>query len=540
MQGPSATYNIPLVTRLSGLLNPDALAAALNDTIARHEALRTLLVEADGEPCQRIVPAQGAEIVFVRHSLEQPGSEAALAAAAGYTFDLATELPVRAWLFSTGQTEHTLLILLHHIAADGWSIAPLYRDLARAYAGRIEGKAPDWEEPLPVQYADYTLWHRELLGTEDDPHSRLSTQLEYWRTALAGLPDELPLPYDHPRSSTSTGHEDGVEFRIDAATHLILADLARAENITMFMVVHTAVAIVLHLHGAGTDIPVGAPVAGRADELLDGLVGFFVNNLVLRADLGGDPSVRELLARVRAVDLAAFGQQDVPFERVVEALRPSRSVARHPLYQTTITLEPGTDAPLCLAGAQLVGSTAVRSVTTGAKFDLSFDFRMSKTADGSPGELLGWVNYDTGLFDRPIVRRLADCVTAVLGKISADPTLRLSDLAGALPRSVLPLARRAAPEPPATVRATVPGSRAEKAVAAIWAESLGRRDIALHEDFFSLGGSMPTACSVVSRCGEWFGAEIPVQALIEAPTVKEFTQRVHVLIRESTARRFRG
>jgi pristinamycin I synthase-3/4 len=216
-----------------------------------------------------------------------------------------------------------LALVIHHIAADGWSMAPLARDLTVAYEARRAGKAPDWPE-LPIQYADYTLWQQELLGGEDDPESLISEQIEYWRKALAELPDELRLPVDRQRSATSGNEGGNVPFQVDATLHRNLSELAVRSDASLFMVVQAGLAALLSRMGAGSDILIGSAIAGRTDEALHELVGFFVNTLVLRVDTGGDPTFRELIARSRETALSAYANQDLPFERLVDILRPDR------------------------------------------------------------------------------------------------------------------------------------------------------------------------------------------------------------------------
>ncbi|MFF8594381.1 non-ribosomal peptide synthase/polyketide synthase [Streptomyces sp. NPDC015220] len=420
MEGPSATYNIPLALRLSGDLDERALEAALADVVERHESLRTVFPVADGVPCQRVLDADAARPRLRVTEAGEGDLPDRLAQAARHGFRLSEEPPLHAELFRLRADEHVLLLVVHHIAGDGWSTGPLSRDLTTAYAARSEGAKPEWS-PLPVQYADYALWQRELLGAGSDPDSLLSGQLGYWRTRLADLPEQVELPFDRPRPAVTSHRGAHLPVRIDAELHQGLRALARDGGASLFMVLQAGLAALLGKLGAGTDVPIGTPIAGRTDEAVDDLVGFFVNTLVLRTDLSGDPSFTELLGRVRADALAAYAHQDVPFEHLVEALNPTRSLAHHPLFQTMLALQNaplGTfDLPRLRVAADLVH-------TGTAKCDLTF---MLTERPGAHG-LSGLVEYSTDLFDAATVEGIVDRWLRLLRAVVADPGRRIGQV----------------------------------------------------------------------------------------------------------------
>ncbi len=333
-----------------------------------------------------------------------------MAEAEGYVFDLAAEIPVHAQGFSVGPDEHVLVLVLHHIACDGWSAGPLGRDLATAYAARVGGSAPKWDE-LPVQYADYALWQRELLGAVGDPGSLAARQ--------SGLPDVLTLPFDRPRPAVASHCGAEVPVAIGADAHGRADELARQAGVTPFMVVQAALAALLSRWGGGTDIPIGTPLAGRGDEALHDLVGFFINTLVLRTDLSGDPTFRELLARVRETDLAAFENQDLPFERLVEVLAPPRSLARHPLFQVNLSFDNNAGVSFDLPGLQV--AELVLPGRKSAKFDLNFLLRGVYGADGRPAGIEGVIEYATDLFDHHTVQALAGRFAQLLEELITYP-----------------------------------------------------------------------------------------------------------------------
>ncbi|MDG9708926.1 non-ribosomal peptide synthetase [Streptomyces sp. DH10] len=434
LAGPDNTYNVPLVLRWDGELDQDALRAALGDLTARHETLRTLIRQRDGQAVQHILPVTAARPALTVEPVAQDQLPDALSAAAGRPFRLESELPLRTVLFTTETSRRqTLLLLLHHIACDRASLPRLLDDLGTAYRARVTGDAPDWP-PLPTQYADFTLWQRELLGTDGEPSALRAGQLAYWNKTLAGLPERIPLPTDRTEQAPSgrPAHTTGdtVAFTVPADVHGRLLEVAADEQASLFLVVHAGLAALLTRLGAGTDIPIGTAVSDRADAELDGLVGFFVNTLALRTDTSGEPTFRELLGRVTRADLAAFAHQDVPFDLVVEAQGPRRAasgqaVFGRSLFQVMLVLTPSLPDRLELPG----GSATVDLVVRGsAGFDLTFGLFERRDADGTCRGLDGVVEYRTELFDRATVEALCTRFTRLLRSAADTPDIPVHDI----------------------------------------------------------------------------------------------------------------
>ncbi|MGN7308277.1 non-ribosomal peptide synthetase DhbF [Bacillus subtilis] len=424
LEGPSPTYNIPVAVRLSGELDQGLLKAALYDLVCRHESLRTIFPESQGTSYQHILDAgQAHPELHVTEIAEKELSDR-LAEAVRYSFDLAAEPAFRAELFVIGPDEYVLLLLVHHIVGDGWSLTPLTRDLGTAYAARCHGRSPEWA-PLAVQYADYALWQQELLGNENNPNSLIAGQLAFWKETLKNLPDQLELPTDYSRPAEPSHDGDTIHFRIEPEFHKRLQELARANRVSLFMVLQSGLAALLTRLGAGTDIPIGSPIAGRNDDALGDLVGLFINTLVLRTDTSGDPSFRELLDRVREVNLAAYDNQDLPFERLVEVLNPARSRATHPLFQIMLAFQNTPDAELHLPDME--SSLRINSVGS-AKFDLTLEISEDRLADGTPNGMEGLLEYSTDLFKRETAQALADRLMRLLEAAESDPDEQIGNL----------------------------------------------------------------------------------------------------------------
>ncbi|MGW7194517.1 condensation domain-containing protein, partial [Streptomyces sp. NPDC054838] len=335
------------------------------------------------------------------------------------TFDLAARIPLRARLFLPGDGGCVLVLLVHHIATDGWSLAPLLRDLGEAYTARCAGRPPGWR-PLPVQYADYALWQAGLLA---DP----AALLDHWRAALDGMPARTVLPADRPRPAEPSGRGAALTARLDAGAHRGLAALARTRRASLFMVARSAPAAALSATGAGQDLAIGTPVAGRPDQDLHELVGCFVNSLVLRTDLSGDPAVGELVERVRDADLAAFDHQDLPFGLLVEHLceEGGRTLGEHPFFQVMLTVQEAAD------DAVRLGPVSGRATSTdlgAAKFDLSFHCAERRDAHGGPAGMDVYVQYAEDLFDAQTARLLLEVYVRALGAFAASADARLGEL----------------------------------------------------------------------------------------------------------------
>ena len=434
-----AVYNVFSGVRLHGPLDPAALEDALAALVRRHESLRTAVAERGGAPVQQVNPAEEwacehADLSALAAEEREAEVTARARALAEHPFDLARGPLFRAVLLRLGGEEHALLLCMHHLASDGWSMGILWRELAALYAAALRGEAAELPEPA-VRYGDYAAWQRERLRGP-----ALEREVAFWRERLAGAPELLDLPADHPRPPVQSfaGRREAVA--VPAALAERLRALARAEGSTLFMVLLAAWQALLGHYAGQDDVVVGTPVAGRTEKELEEVVGLFANTLALRTDLSGDPPFRALLHRVRETMLGAYDHQELPFEKLVEALQPERSLGHSPLFQSLFTLQDAGSAPAPLEGVRVTGLALESRI---AKFDLSL--AVAETADG----LRGGVLYAAELFEPATVRRLVEHWTALLAAAAEAPERPLGELLWtSLPGREALLARGAGPDAP--------------------------------------------------------------------------------------------
>ncbi|MEU0499432.1 amino acid adenylation domain-containing protein, partial [Nocardia sp. NPDC005998] len=412
----SAVDNIPLAVRLSGALDVAALEQALGDVFARHEVLRTTYPSSASGPHQVIQPADQAVPRLTVTDIDESDLLRMVIEFALTTFDVTVQVPLKVGLFRIAEHDHVLAFTVHHVSADGSSMGPLARDVMAAYVARAQGEIPQWA-PLPVQYADYALWQRSVLGSEDDPESLAAQQVAYWQSTLAGLPDQLELPADRPRPPAQSFQGKAIRFEIAPDKHARLHELARANNASLFMVVHAALAVLLARLSGTDDIAVGTPIAGRGERELDDLIGMFVNTLVFRTRVRSGDTFADLLADVRERDLEAFANADVPFERLVEVLNPERSTARNPLFQIGLSFQNLAETTFTLPGLSV---SAVNFDSQLAKTDLHVTLYDRYADDGTPAEIVTEFGYAIDLFDEATVQGFADRFLRVLDAVVAD------------------------------------------------------------------------------------------------------------------------
>ncbi|MFD4183506.1 condensation domain-containing protein, partial [Rhodococcus sp. NPDC058514] len=447
----SPAYNVAMAVRLTGRLDEDALRAAVTDVLERHESLRTLFPSVDGEPTQLIVSTAEALPDLQAEQVAEADLAPRIAELAGSGFDVTAAVPLRAGLFRSGQDEHVLALVVHHICADGFSLAPLARDLMVAYSARSDGHGPQWA-PLPVQYADFTQWQHRVLGDTADRSSLLSAQLDHWRRELDGMPELLALPTDRPRPQARSMRGHVLDFSVDPQVHQLLVRLAREHNSSVFMAMHAAFAVLLARLCDTDDVPIGTPIAGRGEAALDDMVGMFVNTLVLRSRVGSGTSFTDLLADTRETDLRAFHHADLPFERLVDALSLERSTSYTPLFQVVFEFRNNDRARLELPGLTVAGIDLGTAISN---FDLQLTCTEEFDDTGGPAGISAGFTYATDLFDPATIAGFGRRLVAILTAVTADPATAVGDidLLDAAELTALAPALGAAPVPARTLPA---------------------------------------------------------------------------------------
>ncbi|MFT4174751.1 MAG: amino acid adenylation domain-containing protein, partial [Rhodocyclaceae bacterium] len=418
LEPDSPFYNLPGALRLVGDLDVAALGRTLDEIVRRHESLRTRYVAGDGDPLQQVLPPAPLPLPLTDlSSLPREEAEAAarhlIAAEAHRPFDLEHDVPVRAALIRLGPAEHILLFCMHHIASDGWSRGVLIREVGALYAAFARHEASPLAEPR-IQYADFARWQRARLQA-----AALDAQRDYWTRQLADAPALLELPTDRPRPAVQDLRGATLAFTLDASMTRALQELARGHGATLYMVLLAAFNVLLGRYSGQRDICVGSPIANRHHPDTEGLIGFFANTLVMRTDLSGDPRFIDVLGAVRDTATAAYEHQDIPFEALVEALNPVRSMSHSPLFQVAFALQNAARDSMRLADLTL---TALTGESGTSKFDLS----LIVSEDGA--QLNGQIEYKTGLFDAATIARLAGHLRNLLGSIISGPARRLSQL----------------------------------------------------------------------------------------------------------------
>lgn len=444
-RGRSAAFTIPLAWRLFGRLDTRVLQQAINDLLKRHESLRTVFAEVDGEPVQRVLHVNDAGSPFSTIEVDLNEIDQAVMSAVGHQFDLYAEVPIRVTALDVRSAHRAptdvwiLVIVVHHVAGDGASIAPLMRDITTAYAARLRDTAPRWA-PLPAQYADYTLWQRDMLGDADDPNSRITSQLNYWRHEIAGVPEISSFPTDRPRPENGSHYGDIVEFKIDFIGRLEIEECAQNRSATVSMVLQAALAVLIFECSAREDVVIGGPIAGRTDEALTDLVGFFVNMWVLRVDLSGDPTFGEVIDRVRSKALRAYENQDIPFAQVADLLKVPRSPSHHRIFQIRMAWNDYEDDAPVFPGLDVEDQPIVNSNRIGW-YDCFFNMG-TNNVNGKRG-ISGAIHYATSLFDRRTIEDFAYRYVSILRSGVKDPDSAISalfraDSSLAKPHNIMP------------------------------------------------------------------------------------------------------
>lgn len=509
----SDAYNIPVAFHLCGLLDDEALAWSLNTIVERHEVLRSVFTTVDGVPMTRTLSL--VSVPFARLDVRSSRSEERMERAmqlvcreACAPFDLARGPLLRALLIQLGEQEYIFLLNMHHCVTDGWSVDVMCRELDICYRAFVNGAEPDLP-PLTIQYADYALWQRQLLQ-----EARREEQLPYWKTQLQGASSRLPLA----RSTTCTMRGATCSLLLPRPLVQAVATIGKQQKATLFMALLAAFKMQLCVFTGQTDLVIGTPVASRTTIELEPLIGFFVNMLVLRTRMDGDPTYQDVLQQVRTTALEAYAHQDLPFELLVDALHLQRDIDRNPLFQVVFALQ---DAPNVAPSLENIVMEPLTIPLEDALFDLSVEVK----------EVVeGWVvsaNYMADLFDGETIRQFLHNYEQLLHRITDNPALHLSELSPSLMFDV-PLIDAVVLSPSASsiVERIAPRTPLEALLVAVWSEVLKRTDLSVQDNFFEIGGHSLLAAQLVSRLHDIFQAEFSVRMIFQAPTVADLAEEL--------------
>jgi len=521
------SYHMATAVRLRGSFSVAGLGWAVNQLVVRHETLRTNFVVRGGVPVQVVAEPAPLEIELVEVSAaaESTGREELqrlLSEEVERPFELATGRLLRVKVIRVGSAAHVVLITMHHIISDAWSMEIFVRELARLYEARVSGEPARLPE-LPVQYADYAVAQRDWLKG-----AVLEEQLGYWKQQLG---EELPvveLPLDHVRPAVQTFRGGRRRLSLTRETSEELKRLSRGEGATLFMTLLAGFKVLLHYYTAADEIIVGTPIAGRNQVEVETLIGCFLNTLVLRTELRGNPTFRELMGRVKEVALGAYAHQEAPFELLLGELQPERDLSRTPLFQVMFNLLNVTETEIRLPGLML---ETMAPPDAGAKFDLTV-YAFEKA-----GRLQFAFVYNRDLFEDATIARMVKCFQVLLAVIARHPEQSISSLINELPfvanrkmdRQALPkVSKQREPK-----EYLAPSTPAEKIVAEVWGEVLGIEQVGRNDNFFEIGGHSLLATQVISRVQETFEVEMPLRSLFEHPTLSAFAIAIEVKIVES-------
>ncbi|WP_338869862.1 amino acid adenylation domain-containing protein [Myxococcus stipitatus] len=519
------SYNLPFVVRLRGALDVAALERAFTELVRRHEALRTTFAEVEGEPVQRIASPEVVrlQVVPVESRSGEPlavTTRRHVEALARESFDLTKGPLMRVTLLKEGEGEQVLVVVVHHIVADGWSMGVMAREVEELYGAYVKGEEGALEE-LGLQYADYAVWQREWMKGEV-----LEEQLGWWRERLRGAPEVLEVPGDRARPAVQGYRGASVAVRMKEELAEGLRELSRREGVTLYMTLLAGFQTLLARYSGQWDVVVGSPVSGRTVKEVEGLIGFFVNTMVVRTEAGGELTFLEMMGKVKESVLGALGHQEVPFEKLVEAMSPARDMSRAPLVQVAF----GLNGPARLPRLPGVSASEVEYEPGMAKFDLALSVREDAE------HLTSFWELNTDLFDQETVERMAAHYQQLLEAAVRAPGARLSALPMTGHREV-PV-KRAMTAPPSRKKERwvpegfiAPRTAIEELVADTWAPLLGMKRVGAEDHFFDQGGHSLLVMQVASRLREVLGRDVPVRMLFESPKLSELARHLEDLVR---------